>query len=162
MLQTNDLNFILTKTKLPIRKLLTLIEEDRDFELVIESIACHLTEEDKKMLYKLSSKLKIKIILYNLACNKDYDINEKSYICDILISNYKQIYSSCYLPRKGQKRVINQFINAINNDKINVEKLMSTANNFNKIGYKDISSHLSDWIEIIKQSKKIVKEYNIA
>lgn len=159
MLNINDLQFFLDKTGLDPKRFINLIEEDRDFDLVIESIACHLSDVDKKILPKLSQKLRTKIILYNLSCHKNYDISEKSYISDILYNNYNQIYKTCYLSKKSIKKEIKHFISVINNMTENKKEINVAVNNFIKLGRKDISSHLCDWINIIQESKKIIKSY---
>ncbi len=156
LLNHNDLNFILDKTKLELKRLLLLIEEERDFDLVLHSIASNLTEQDKIVLSKLSNKLRIKIILYNLTQEKDYDIKEKSYICDILSQNYNYIYKTGYILKDGQKMAIKQFIHIINDKVIHKDRIKTIAQNFIKLGRKDIGSHLSDWVNIVQKSKQFI------
>ncbi len=106
----------------------------------------------------------MKIVLYQLSCHKDYDINEKSYISDILINNYNQIYKTCYLPKKGQKKEIIHFISVINDTELDKKQLNTAIDNFIKLGRRDIGSHLPSWIDIIRKSKEIIskKVINVA
>ena len=155
MLKTNDLNFILEKTKLSLKPLLNLIEEDRDYNLVIDSIAAHLTENEIKKS-NISKELRTKLTLYHLTRDKDYCIEEKSYICEILSQNFKQIYSRGFLLKKGQKRPINDFISVINDNKINKNKITNIGGKFNNMGRKDVGSHIEEWLKIINKTKKIL------
>ncbi len=158
MFNKNDLNFILYKTKLPIKRLLLLIEEDRDFDLVIHSIASNLSDEDKSFLSDLSQKLKLKMILYNLSKDKDYDIKEKSYICDLLDNNYNSIYKIGYVTKNRQKREIKEFISVLNEKTINKDKKNGLISFLNK-SVPNFGNHFDDWVNIIKESKVIIKKY---
>lgn len=155
MLRTNDLNFILEKTKLPLKELVNLIEEDRDYNLVIDSISHTLSEDDLNNLYKLSLDLRTKLILYNITRDKTFDIEEKSYISGILSKNFEQIYSRGPTMNKGQKKPINQFINILNSKTIDINKLSNIADQFKDIGHKDVGSHINEWVKIINNSKKV-------
>ncbi len=158
MLNKNDLKFILYKTRLPLKQLLNLIEEERDFELVIDSIASNLTIQDIKLLPDLSDKMRVKLALYHSSKETDYDIAEKSFVSDILSKNYKQIYTKAYLPVKGQKPVIKQFISVINNNALDNKKLNEMICNFNKIGKREVGIHLKNWIEIVNKTKEFIKQ----
>jgi len=155
-LHKNDILFLLKKTQISLKSLINLIEEDRDFNLVINAVALNIDLNDTNELSLLSDKLKLKLILYHRAKDKDYDISEKSYIADLLINNYNQIYKTCDISQKKQKKEIKQFISIINDINIDSNKLNTIASNFNKLGYKNISNHLSDWIDIIRQSKTLI------
>ena len=152
----NDLKFLLFKTQLSLKKLLILIEDDRDFNLVIDSISTKLTDFDKKFIPKLSQKLKVKLALYHLSQEKDYDINEKSYISDILAKNYNFVYKKCYLFKKGQKRPINRFISVINKEIVEKKKINDIRTAFNEIGERHVVQHIEDWIKITKKSKELI------
>lgn len=156
MINQNDLQFLLKKTGLDLKRFITLIEEDRDFDLVIESIACHLDDQDREFLSKLSEKLRTKIVLYSLSCHKNYDISEKSYITDILSKNYNYIYKNGYVLGKGHKREIRQLLCVIKENKSDNNTIKYMAANFNKLGRKDIATHVPEWLKIISKSKEIL------
>ncbi len=158
MLNRNDLKFILYKTKLPLKRLLNLIEEDRDFELVVDSIATTMTTQDIKVLPELSEKLRVKLALYYSSKHVDYDISEKSYISDILFKNYKQVYTKAYSPIKGQKPAINLFISVIKNNALDSNKLTTMMINFSKIGKREVGVHIKDWINIVNKTKEFIKQ----
>lgn len=155
-LYEHDILFLIQKTKLSLKSLLNLIEDERDFDLVIDSISTNINEDDIREFPKLSEKLRVKIILYHSSRHKNYDISEKSYISNILVSNYNQIYTSQSSPVKGQKRAIKYFISIINDSQIDQNKLSIAAQNFTKLGQSNISNHLYDWIKIIKKSKEFI------
>lgn len=158
MLNKNDLNFILDKTKLPLKSLLNLIEEERDFNLVIDSIASTLTVKDLPSISLLSKKLQTKLVLYYTSKNTNYNIEEKSYISDIVMKNFNEIYKDHLI--KEQKPPISYLIRAINSGVISQDRLASITNGFNKLGQKDVSSHILDWINIINNTKQIFSVIN--
>lgn len=155
-LQIHDIEFILKKTKLPLKSLLNLIEEERDYNLVIDSISSTLTEAEKYKLQNLSPSLKVKLSIYNCAQNINFDISEKSYITDILSKNYNYIYKNGYVLGKGHKREIRQLLCVIKENKSDNNTIKYMAANFNKLGRKDIATHVPEWLKIISKSKEIL------
>jgi len=155
MLNIKDLKFILDKTGLLLKTLLSLIEEERDYNLVLDSIASRLTTSEIKNL-DITKELKTKLTLYHLTRDKNYDIEEKSYICEILSQNFKQVYRRGFLLKKGQKKIINKFISVINDTNINKQKIMNLSDDFDKVGRKDVGGHILEWVNIINKSKEAI------
>lgn len=155
-LKIEDLNFILIKTKLPLRSLLNLIEEDRDYNLVLDSISSTLTEDEKYNLCHLSLSLKVKLCIYNYSQNINFDISEKSYITDILSKNYNFIYNNGYSIGRGHKREIRSLLNIIKCGKPTNKIISNITPELTKIGQKNLAYHLPEWIKIIDQSKEIL------
>lgn len=155
-LQIDDLNFILKKTKLSLRSLLNLIEEERDYNLVLDSISSTLTEEEKSRLCNLSPTLKVKLCIYNCSQHVDFDIAEKSYISEILSKNYNFIYKNGYVLNKSNKREVKQLLSVIKQNKSDNQTLNHMAANFNKIGKRDIATHVPQWLKIINKSREIL------
>lgn len=157
-IKESDLIFFINKTKLPLRRLLLLLEEERDYNLVISSIAERMTMEEILNLNGLSNQLKIKLTIYHITTSNNYDIEEKSYISEILIDNYKQIYKTGFLLKKGQNKLINDFISVINSENKNTLIMGKLIDKFHKIGRSDVGKHVSEWIDIIVKSKELIND----
>lgn len=96
MVQENDIYFVLNKTKLPIKKLVLLLEEERDFNLLIYSIASSLSPEDFGDLFDLSFKLRFKLLFYHHSHAEKMDFDESIFIGNLCLHNYD------YFFRKGR------------------------------------------------------------
>lgn len=157
ILNTYDINFLIKKTKLNKSQLFKLLEEPRDFDLVLDSVSTKLNVEDLQNLENLSKLIKIKIILYHLSQDKDCDISAKSYISEILSNNYDQLYALKNIRQSKQNQEIKEFISVINSDEIDIKKLNLASSFFIKMGKRDIGYDMRDWISIIRQTKEVIK-----
>lgn len=151
-----DILFLLAKTKLSAKSLIKIIEEERDFNLVIQSIAEKMTDEDFEILPKLSEKLQVKLVIYYCSRHKEYDIDEKSYITDIIIPNYNFIYKNGYILKNSKNKLINDLLSVAKKEKSDISKINEISNKFSKSGMMNIGLHLCDWLFIINNSKKII------
>lgn len=154
-LKIDDLNFILKKTRLSLKSLLNLIEEERDYNLVLDSISSTLTEDEKLQLCNLSPILKVKLSIYNCAKNTDFDIEEKSYMTDILSNHYNFVYKGRVLGR-GTKKEVRYLLGIIKQNKVDNQTIKQISNIFAQKPHKSLASHFPTWLEIINRSKDIL------
>ena len=156
----HDVFFILNKTKLKIKDLLSLIEEERDFNLVLNAIGSNLSLDDIKLFNILSESLRAKLSIYYCSKDKDYDINDKSYICGLMAKNYKYVYKTCYKLKTGQSDEAVALLSVINDTDIGNDKIKVISNKMRLAGQVSISRNLTDWISIINKSKKLISCVN--
>lgn len=148
-----DIKFLLKKTGLTEDRLFILIEESRDLDLVIESIATKLSDDEIKDISGLSKKLRVKLILYSLLSHKDYDIASKSYLSDILSSNYDYLYCDKTVMKKTKDR---ELILAINQQEIDPKQINALGSSYLKQGKRDIGFDIFELVRIIKKSKELI------
>ena len=87
-LLSSDIDFIAKKINLSRSKALSLIEEERDMNLVLNEISKTVTKEEAKTL---SPNLYHKICVFRFSQKQSFDINEKSYIADAISKHYSHI-----------------------------------------------------------------------
>lgn len=156
-INNHDILFILNKTRLSISNLVLLIEEERDFNLLLSSIASHLSDKEVKQSFPLlSPSLKIKLSIYNHSKDKDYDIEDKSFISDILIRNYDYLYKPCHIIKNNQPEEIKDFLSVIHSESIDKGKIPQLVQQFKELGKPTIANNIFDWINIINNSRKMI------
>ncbi len=152
MINNSDISFILDKTKLDLKKLVTLIEEERDFHLLLDSISKTITDSDRINYNKLSDIFRTRLGIYHF-CKEDYDIEEKIFISNIMSYNYDYYYQNKGRIKGNQDKEVKDFIKTIRIKDINSIKIPS---DFDKLPNKTVNNHIKSWISIINSSKTFI------
>ena len=154
MINDKDISFVLKKTKLELKKLITLIEEERDFHLLIDSISRMLTDSDRINYNKLSDVFRTRLGLYKF-CTEDYDIEEKIFISNIMAYNYDYYYKNKGGLKKQNKELKN-FIKFLKNSNEKTTENVKIPNEFNEFSNKSVIKHIKSWVNIINSSKSYI------
>lgn len=154
-LSQNDIKFLCYHTKLSPEKLLLLTEEERDLDLVLDSISA-AGLKNKVILRDLSKRIRVKLVFFNLSKGQNCDISQKSMISNILFDNYDEIYCGKASKIKKINKNIQQLIGVIKGKNMNNSKEISIiGDNFIKAGNREIGYHVAEWVSIIKQTKEL-------
>jgi hypothetical protein len=157
----NDVYLMLDKTHLDVKKLLSLVEEERDYNLLVNSIASSMSQEEiKSLINNISHGLLVKLAFYNSSKDKNYDIEDKSYVCAIVQTNYKYIYKKGYLLDSNQSEEKLHLLQLFNSDKIDENLLDITSKELCELGKCSIGNNILEWINIINKSKKLISCVN--
>lgn len=147
MINKSDLFFILKKTNLSASRLVVLLEEERDYHLVLDSISAKLTTEDNKYLKKTSQILRIYLLTYKHSQDINCDIKDKTFIASILSDNYKFFLSKQHvLPVRYTK----DYKLLLRTLKGNFAILPDISKFMYSLGYKMDINILKKWILVIK------------
>lgn len=161
MIHENDIYFILNKTKLTIKQLISLLEEDRDFHLVISSVASFLQEEDLVDLLDLSTKLRMELSIYYYSKSYNFDISESIFMVDLLFRNYDFFFKNGKKIRKSQKKEITDFLSVLKRGSIFSHEKPIFISFFKSIKMNEIISHYDLWVKSINDAKPIILGVNI-
>ena len=151
MVNDQDISFILKKTKLDVKKLISLIEEERDFHLLLDSVSKTLTDSDRIKYNKLSDIFRTRLGLYKF-CAQDYDIEEKIFMSNVMAYNYDYFYNNKGVVKGKQDKEVKDFVKYIRNN----EKDVNKSYDFSKFPNKSAQKHIKDWINIINDSKSFI------
>ncbi len=87
VLKDEELAFLLKQTKLPPKQLGWLLEEERDFDLILEAVSKQSISKNKirEKLNKFSHPFSVKYLLYRFNKDENVDIGILSYLADTII-----------------------------------------------------------------------------
>lgn len=87
VLKDEELQFLLKRTKLPVKQLNWLLEEERDFDLILEAVSKQPIKKGKikDELAKFSLPFSVKYLLYRFNKDEKLDIGILSYLANATI-----------------------------------------------------------------------------
>lgn len=155
-LSKHDIDFLIRKTGLSKLKLKLLMEEPRDFDLLLDSVSTLLSTEELNQLDNLSKKVKVKLVFFHLLKDKDYDLSSKSYLSDVLTDNYDIICSQT--PKSKPKLKDRDLVLFLTNKQQDDSTILSLSSSYLKMGKRDIGFNMRDFLNIMKKSKEILQK----
>lgn len=156
MVNKHDILFLLNRTGLNIHQLVLLIEEERDYHLLLEAISQDISPSDKKYFKYLSDKLRVKLAIYYNSKHKQFDICEKLFVSNIVSDNYDFLYKKGRSIKNNQKKEIKYFLSVLKDAPKNYNEINKYKEYFNSIGQKELINHVNDWSEIFSNTKTLV------
>jgi hypothetical protein len=162
----SDLLYIAKTVNLSLEKTKALVEEPRDFNLVIDSI-CEkkMSEEDA---LALSFKLFVKICLFKFCKNVNFSLEEKSYVAECIANHFpnsskgqldkininkpSESQSQFYLVICG---LFKESITANKKFPFSFKQCMNfVSDGFRKAEHRDLANHVYEWVEIMQKMKE--------
>lgn len=162
MVNENDIYFVLNRTKLTIKSLILLLEEERDFNLLIYSIASSLSEQDLLDLDDISIKLKLKLIFYYFSHIQNMDFDEGVLLSDIVLNNYDYFFKQCREIDKEQGSVIISCCKLLDSESISKDAEDDVCIFFAKSQTPKLHNNIPHWQKIIKKTKLLISGVNIS
>lgn len=154
-LSDNDINFLTKQTNLNKEKLISLIEDPADLDLILDTIS--KKQIDYSELKNLSFPIVTKLTVFKISKDKNFEFSEKKEVSDAIIKYFPPIiknkrvgclkkssdkYSKYYLILFGYKQ------------EINLKIMTQIENNFRLADKREFAYHLNEWIDLIKELKK--------
>lgn len=153
-LTKNDFKFLLHQTKLPPKQLNILLEEETDIDLILDSICSK--KFTRKTLQTLSFTLLTKLIVFKVSKDKNYDIEEKSYIANAIINYLPLIADHQEVKTKNKSDEFSKYYLVLFGFLENItdqDIFKKIEANFRLAGKREMAQHLKDWIALIREVK---------
>lgn len=161
-LSKKDVEFLSKKTKLSIKKVKLLTEEEGDLNLVLEQITT--APPTKAELSSLSFGLLIKVVIYHYSRSSKIDIKEKSYISSLFEKYIAAIYHSKLfksVPKNKQDKDFAEYLFVLLgffSDKIDAnehKKYKSYLYDYlrNDDDHRELFKNLEKWFDILNRIK---------
>lgn len=145
----------MAKTRLNLKSLISLIEEERDFNLLMSSVANLLSEHDAKEFILLSLSLRIRLAVYYCSKDAEFDIDDKAYIIRLLVENQNFIYNGTggVISKDKESK---EFIKFINKYSKNTDIEVKIPSHFHQFQHKRIVNDIRRWLVIINNAHEMI------
>ncbi len=166
LISIHDLNFISDKTKLAPEKAALLLQEPRDLNLVIDSIADQEIVENDTIL-TLSFDFFTKLCIFKASKKTGFDIEEKAYVSHCVSTQFPKLDAGP-VPSKiviGNEETCSFYLVLLGffPERLDRPRRISVSRNwlankvsecYRSLGKRDVSNHLPTWISLLQQIKK--------
>lgn len=154
----NDISFLIQQTKLSEKQLLSLVETERDFDLLLESVA--ILPVTKERLWNLSFFTYIKFIIYKYSQQYNFSLEEKNYVAKMIYKNFPRLQMKVnfgYLSTADTSEKLSQYYLVLMGffykrlkKKFFTVKIWNQVENGFKIGQiQEFHTHLKTWVNVL-------------
>jgi hypothetical protein len=172
MLNLSDIEYISKKTKLSEEKVYILIEDPKDFNLIINELA---KDEIEDGILTISFELFTKLHIYKITLDSKYNFNEKNYVSETISNIYPKLdkykienidiqdtWETLYEPNEDLAKYYFTLLSLFDKSLDKRRRQFPTKNflykkaldGFNKSNHQEIAKHLNNWIILIKRMQE--------
>ena len=172
MLNLSDIEYISKKTKLSEEKVYILIEDPKDFNLIINELA---KDEIEDGILTISFELFTKLHIYKITLDSKYNFNEKNYVSETISNIYPKLdkhkienidiqdtWETLYEPNEDLAKYYFILLSLFDKSLDRRRRQFPTKNflykkaldGFNRSNHQEIAKHLNNWITLIKRMQE--------
>ena len=172
MLNLSDIEYISKKTKLSEEKVYILIEDPKDFNLIINELA---KDEIEDGILTISFELFTKLHIYKITLDSKYNFNEKNYVSETISNIYPKLdkhkienidiqdtWETLYEPNEDLAKYYFTLLSMFDKSLDRRRRQFPTKNflykkaldGFNRSNHQEIAKHLNNWITLIKRMQE--------
>ena len=161
-LSSNDIAYIAKHTKITPEKVLSLCSEERYLNLVLDAICGGFSKTDAP---DISHSVYVKLVTFKNAKDKQFDIDEKSYVASSVAKYVNQLKNKVKLDiLNGEKIDENYcqyslvasglFATKLKPEYLSKKSVLKLENAFIEVGMRDMGHHVNDWLEVLNRIHK--------
>jgi hypothetical protein len=155
-----DYEYIARKINLPLAKTMSLCEEERDLNLVLNEVSKVFKKSEAS---ELSYELYVKLVFLLRSQDVPFNLEEKIYVANAAteyINLLKSNKAKAPTREKSEQYSKYHFILAglfdgkLVSGAITPKFLLSIENGFWDAGYRDVGKHLETWMNLMREIKR--------